>query len=592
MIHQEMINTDVLIIGGGGAAFRAAIGAREMGLRTLLISKGPLARCGATPMAGADFTLDGKTLSQMGFPGEPRDSPEAFFNDIVFQGFHLNNQKLLEQYVSSAPGRLQELLDWGVKPKSTEERAIYTTGLKIIDVLNRKAKSGGVAFLEDLMMLDLIVRNGQAIGAVGLEVKSGRFVTISARSVVLATGGWHKAFWPTTGSRDLSGDGIAMASRAGARLGNMEFITFACPILLGPPYCQGSLATYIMILTGGGRLINREGNEFLKKYDPVVADKGTHMEWNKLFLSIASAIEVREGQGSPLGGVYYDQGEVPWSLFEAEVTKSIPNWKYKALDLKPLAEIMRQGGSLEVGGVAEYFDGGIVINASFETEVDGLFAAGECALGPFGANRVCSAITEMLVQGADAGKNAADYALGHGEENPTKDEIYSIILPVEQILERKSSLRPAAVRREVQMNAHQYLGPVRNQKELEIFLTFLTSIKEEQLPEMSPSSAHRNYNKEWIDVLELNNMVLLLECSVRSALMRTESRGVHYREDYPYTDNNNWLKESLVTADRGYLEIEFRNPDISTLKPEQGITPYFDMLKNMMMAHSEIGGHH
>lgn len=109
---------------------------------------------------------------------------------------------------------------------------------------------------------------------------------------------------------------------------------------------------------------------------------------------------------------------------------------------------------------------------------------------------------------------------------------------------------------------------------------------------MSPSSAHRNYNKEWIDVLELNNMVLLLECSVRSALMRTESRGVHYREDYPYTDNNNWLKESLVTADRGYLEIEFRNPDISTLKPEQGITPYFDMLKNMMMAHSEIGGHH
>ena len=586
------MNTDVLIIGGGGAAFRAAIAARDMGMRALLVSKGPLARCGATPMAGADFALDGRTLSQMGFAGEPKDSPEAFFNDIVYQGFHLNNQRLLEQYVSSAPDRLQELLDWGVKPKSSEERAVYTTGLKIIDVLQRRAKSGGVSFLEDLMMLDLIVRNGQAIGAVGLDVKSGRFVTISAKSVVIATGGWHKAFWPTTGSRDLSGDGIAMASRAGAQVGNMEFVTFACPILLSPPYCQGSLATYIMILTGGGRLINREGNEFLKKYDPIVAEKGTHMEWNKLFLSIASAIEVRDGQGSPLGGVYYDQGDVPWPLFEAEVTKSIPNWKYKALDLKPLAEIMRQGRSLEVGGVAEYFDGGIVINASFETDVDGLFAAGECALGPFGANRVCSAITEMLVQGADAGKNAASYALGHDQERPTTDEAYAIILPAEQILEKKSSVHPAAVRREVQMNAHQYLGPVRNQKELEIFLTFLTSIKEEQLPEMSPSSAHRNYNKEWIDVLELNNMVLLLECSVRSALMRTESRGVHYREDYPYTDNNNWLKESLVTADRGYLEIEFRNPDISTLKPEQGITPYFDMLKNMMMAHSEIGGHH
>ncbi|MFW2367140.1 MAG: FAD-binding protein [Desulforhopalus sp.] len=592
MTNQEMVHTDVLVIGGGGAAFRAAIAARDMGMRTLLVSKGPLARCGATPMAGADFTLDGKTLNQMGFPGEPKDSPEAFFDDIVYQGFHLNNQKLLEQYVSSAPGRLQELLDWGIKPKNTEERAVYTTGLKIIDVLHRRASSGGVTFLDDLMMLDLIVRDGQVFGAVGLEVKSGRFICISAKSVVIATGGWHKAFWPTTGSRDLSGDGIAMASRAGAQVGNMEFVTFACPILLAPPYCQGSLATYIMILTGGGRLINKEGEEFLKKYDPLVADKGTHMEWNKLFLSIASAIEIRQGLGSPLGGVYYDHGDVPWPLFEAEVTSSIPNWKYKALDLKPLAELMRQGGSLEVGGVAEYFGGGIAVNTSFETNVAGLFAAGECALGPFGANRVCSAITEMLVQGTDAGTNAAGYALECDQKYPTIDELHSIILPAEQIVERKGGLQPAVIRREVQMKAHQYLGPVRNKKELEVLLASLKSIKNEKMSEIAPSSTQRIYNKEWIDILELNNMILLLECSARSALMRTESRGVHYREDHPYTDNDTWLKESIVTVDGENLVIDFRNPTVTTLQPEKGITPYFDMLKKMMVAHSEIGGHH
>lgn len=588
----EILSTDVLVIGGGGAAFRAAVAARDKGMRALLVSKGPLARCGATPMAGADFTIDGRTLHRMGFPGEPKDSPEAFFNDIVYQGFYLNNQVLLEQYVSSAQDRLQELLDWGIKPVSTEERAIYTTGLKIIDVLYSRARSSGVEFLEDIMMLDLIVRGGQVIGAVGLEVKSGRFVNIAAKAVVMATGGYHKAFWPTTGSRDLSGDGIAMASRAGAQIGNMEFITFACPILLAPPHCQGSLATYIMILAGGGRLTNIDGEEFLKKYDPLVADKGTHMEWNKLFLSIASALEVKAGKGSPLGGVYYDQGDVVWSQFEEKITASIPDWKYKAMDLRPLAEIMRQGGSLEVGAVAEYFDGGIVINPSFETTVSGLFAAGECTLGPFGANRVCSAITEMLVHGAGAGKNAADHASGHAGQSPEEDELHCITAEAEEILKRKKCRKPALLRREMQMRAHQHLGPVRNREELEDFLSFLTTIKEEHLPELGLSSSQRIYNKEWIDVLELKNMVFLLECSVRCALMRTESRGVHYREDYPYTDNNTWLKESIVTMHYDDIDVEFRSPVITSLQPKEGVIPYFEMLKKMMEAHSEIGGHH
>ncbi len=588
----EIMSTDVLVIGGGGAAFRAAIEARDMGMRTLLVSKGPLARCGATPMAGADFTLDGRTLHQMGFPGEPEDSPEIFFNDIVYQGFYLNNQTLLEQYVSSAPARLQELLDWGVTPAHSEERAIYTTGLKIIDVLHRRARSGGVEFLEDTMMLDLIVRDGQTIGAVGLDVKSGRFLSIAAKSVVMATGGYHKAFWPTTGSRDLSGDGIAMAARAGAQIGNMEFITFACPILLAPPHCQGSLATYIMILTGGGRLTNIDGEEFLNKYDPLVADKGTHMEWNKLFLSIASAIEVKAGKGSPLDGIYYDQGDVPWPQFEEKVISSIPGWKYKALDLRQLAETLRRGGALDVGGVAEYFDGGIVVEPTFATNIPGLFAAGECTLGPFGANRVCSAITEMLVHGADAGKNAACHASGQDEQKLKKDELDCVTVPAEKILNHKKHHQPALLRREMQIQAHHSLGPVRNQGELEDFLSFLITMKKEQLPELCSSSSQRVYNKEWIDILELKNMVLLLECSARCALMRTESRGVHYREDYPYTNNDIWLKESIITMDQDNPEVVFRSPAITSLQPGEGVIPYFEMLKKMMKAHSDIGGHH
>ncbi len=149
-MNGPSIKTDVLVVGGGGAAFRAAIAAREKGAKALLVSKGPLARCGATPMAGADFTLDGRSLNQMGFPGELKDSPEIFFSDIVHQGFYLNNQKLLDQYVSSAPARLKELLDWGIKIRRSEERAIYTTGIEIIDALHRRAKALAVDMLEDV----------------------------------------------------------------------------------------------------------------------------------------------------------------------------------------------------------------------------------------------------------------------------------------------------------------------------------------------------------------------------------------------------------------------------------------------------------
>ena len=313
---ERMLETDVLVVGGGGAGFRAAIGARESGARALLLSKGPLARCGATPMAGADFTLDGRSLSRLGFPGAPGDTEEKFFNDIVTQGYYLNNQKLVEQYIRSAPARLKELLDWGLKVNFSEERAIFTSGIGLMDVLLNQARSAGVDMLEDTLLLDLLVEDGRIAGGLGLDVRTGDFLEIKAKAAVMATGGWHKAFWPNTGMRDLSGDGMAMAHRAGAELGNMEFITFCCNILLYPPVWRGSLATYILGLLSGGELTNSAGEAFLQKYDPYTVEKGTTMEWNKGFISYATSKEVREGKGSPNGGVYYGLGRVRWEDFE------------------------------------------------------------------------------------------------------------------------------------------------------------------------------------------------------------------------------------------------------------------------------------
>ncbi len=591
-MSQQRIETDVLVVGGGGAGFRAAIGVTETGAKATLLSKGPLARCGATPMAGADFTLDGHSLSEMGFDGEPKDSMEIFFSDIVHQGYFLNNQKLLEQYVRSAPARLKELLDWGIEVKGSEERAIFTSGTGIMDALLRKAREVGVDMIEDVMLVDLVVQDGKIAGALALDIKTGDFINIQTNAVIMATGGWHKAFWPNTGMRDLSGEGIAIAHRAGADIGNMEFITFCCNVLLDPPIWRGSIAVYILHSVLGGLLTNAAGETFLDNYDPYVVQKGTTMEWNKSFLSFATMKEVREGKGLSHGGIHFSRGEVPWEPFEAIAGFLFPNWKYKGLDLTELGRKIKDGESVEVGSAVEYFDGGIVVDERFETSVPGLYAAGECTLGPFGSNRVAAAITEMLVHGADAGQNAGEHAktvdIPPPDEHALSEKQEKAMLP----LTRKSGSRPAPVRRHVQEMAHKYLGPIRNRQELQTFINFLENVKREELPTLAPSSKSRIYNKEWIDALELEHMVHLVEASARSALARTESRGVHYREDFSSTDNDNWLHESIVKLTDGGMEIAMRPVTLTKIAPPAGTVPYLDMMKSMMEAHSEVGGHH
>lgn len=590
---DRFIDADVVVIGGGGAGYRAAIGARGKGARVVLLSKGPLARCGASPMAGADFTLDGLSLSKMGFPGAPHDTQAKFLNDIVTQGYFLNNQRLVEHYIQNAPARLKELLDWGMKVNFSEERAIFTSGLGLMDALLRRSREAGAELLEDTMAVDLLVSEGRVAGLLALDIPSGEFIRMRAKAVVMATGGWHKAFWPNTGMRDLSGEGLAMAHRAGAALGNMEFITFCCNILLSPPVWRGSLATYILGLLCGGDLTNSKGEAFLKAYDPFVVEKGTTMEWNKGFLSYASTRQVRDGKGSPNGGVYLRRGNVPWETYERIAISTIfPNWKYKAMDLTELGRMLKENEPIEVGPAVEYFDGGIIVNERFETGVEGLYAAGECTLGPFGANRVCSAITEMLVHGADAGENAGDYARKVKAPSPDPRDFRPREENAEQSLRRKEGLKPAPMRRRVQELAHKYLAPIRTERELLEFIDFLAGVERNELPNLATTSKGRVYNKEWLDAIELPNEVHLLKAAAKSALSRTESRGVHFREDYPETNNNYWLQESVVKYEKGALSVSKRPVTVTSMSPPKGKWPFLEMMKKMMASRSDVGGHH
>lgn len=187
---RDMITTDVLVFGGGGAGFRAAVAARERGAKVLRASKGPLARCGASPMAGADFALDGASMHGLGCDGDPNDSMEKVFNDIMTQGFYLNNQKLVEQYVKRAPALLKDLIDWGIDIIVSDQRSIFTGGLHLMDVLLKKARAVGVDMMEDLMALEILSKNGAVNGALCLDIRSGDFIPIQCKSAIIAGGGW------------------------------------------------------------------------------------------------------------------------------------------------------------------------------------------------------------------------------------------------------------------------------------------------------------------------------------------------------------------------------------------------------------------
>jgi succinate dehydrogenase/fumarate reductase flavoprotein subunit len=381
-----------------------------------------------------------------------------------------------------------------------------------------------------------------------------------------------------------------MAHRAGADIGNMEFITFCCNVFYHPPMWRGSIAPYVLGMLTGHRLTNSRGETFLDKYDPYVVKIGSGMEWNKSFISFASAREIRAGLCGPAGGIFFSRGDIPWETTKIYCQALFPNWKYKALDLSEWGRKLETDEPVEVGPAVEYFDGGIIINERFETSLTGLFAAGECTMGAFGANRVFSAITEMLVQGAEAGRNAGEFALRNQVPDPDREMFSTLEAQALKPLSRDTNLNPAGIRRQVQESAQRKLGPIRNREELESFLYYLEKVKTDEIPNLSVGAKTRVYNKQWIDALEMSSMVHLLEAAARSALFRQESRGVHFREDFPQTDNNRCLEESVIRS--GGFEVTGRPITVSGLTPPSGVKPFLESVKMMMEAHSDVGGHH
>jgi len=301
--NWDTMRTDVLVIGSEAAGARAAIAVCEQGVNVVIVTKGRMSMSGATVTAIAGIAIDRRSTKELlDLPGDTEDSPDAFFDDIVTEGKYINNQKLVEVAVNEGPLRVKELADWGMKINSFSERPgpghrfprdVRTTGRQIVRALGKK--SAGIKVIEDMMVTDLITLDGRVVGAVGLDLRRGEFAVILAKAVVLATGGGQTVYPITTAPEELTGDGQAIAFRAGAKLVDMEMVQFHPFDLIFPPAWKGIGFPFSIIMgIKGAWLLNKRGERFMAKWDPKRMENNT-----RDVLSIAIMNEVLEGQGIP-----------------------------------------------------------------------------------------------------------------------------------------------------------------------------------------------------------------------------------------------------------------------------------------------------
>ena len=417
MFDNSRLRTDVLVIGSGGAGMRAAIAASNCNVEVMMISKGRIGRDGSTVVASADVNVDSRTCKKMfKLPGKDEDSKEIFFEDTVIAGKYLNNQKLVQILVEDIPYRLNELFEWGAKPKHLYRtpghrypRGIWIDGQDFALTLAREVKRNKIKIIEDCLALELAVDNNNVIGAYSLDLKTGSFITISAKAVLIATGGAMGVFSLATSPNHLTGDGMAMAYRAGAELIDMEFPMFLIASCT-PPAVSGLVYPFALLARVGAHLYNSRGERFMQKWDPMLMEQTT-----RDFLAVGTHLEMIEGRGGPNGGVWVSIKHLPDNLIDY-FHEWYGKWhgkgkyRYECFNIKDIFKSL-ENNAIEVKPAAHFWSGGVVIDANGSSSVPGLFAAGEVTGGVHGANRLSgNAMSEILVWGFRSGIAAANYA--------------------------------------------------------------------------------------------------------------------------------------------------------------------------------------
>lgn len=578
---DRVLETDVLVVGGGGAGTSAAVAARRANSQVTMVAKGKVGRSGNTIMASAALGLDGEGAYRFG----EKKADRAFTKDVLFKmivksGYYLSEQDLVEQFVDAAGERVKELIEAGRRAKQRfmfiPPGSWFTSG-RAIGVACRHIlrETGGIDVIEDVMICELLSWGGKVTGALGIDVYTGRLIAFRAKAVVLCTGGYQPFSFKCTNS-GTTGDGIAMAYRVGAKLADMEFLQFMPGVLLSPQSHRGSIFPFVWYEAGFAlpEMVNNDGEKILENIPSELKELAKGGEWAKLICTYYWGKEIATGKGTPKGGIYLDFSNLSKvkylkAALKARVMLRLwyrKKWWYQGEDMSDLNRMAMKGIPWEVGLSTQYSLGGIVVDAQMSTGVPGLFAAGEVTSGVFGANRVARALTEMLVQGYQAGSAAAKYSDQVDGSEIETDQLAAVKEHILQPFRRKNGSSPAKILAAVEASADAGFGFVRDKVGLKSTLKRIESIRREDLVHMSIGSQSPAYNYEWIQAIQAKNLITCIEAGVRAALMRKESRGYHLRTDCPEVDHDNWLERIVVKNDNGKMSLISRKP-LSTIMP-------------------------
>jgi len=563
MTQFDSFDHDVLVIGAGGAGLRAAIAASAEGVSVGLVCKSLLGKA-HTVMA------EGGVAASLANVDE-RDNWKVHFSDTMRGGQYLNNWRMAELHAREAPERVRELEGWGALFDRTKDGRILQrnfgghayprlahvgdrTGLEMIRALQDHAIHQGIDTHMECTVVTLLRDGQRVVGALGYDRERGRFRVFRCGAVVLATGGLGRAFSVTSNSWEYTADGHSLAYHAGAELIDMEFIQFHPTGMVWPPSVRGILVTE-GVRGEGGILLNKDGRRFMfddipELYRNQTADNAEE-GWRYIqgdrnarrppeLLTrdhVARCIvrEIKEGRGSPHGGVFLDIAWIREKLPGAAelIKKKLPSMYHQ---FKALADIDITEERMEVGPTTHYAMGGVRVDADTQmASIPGLFAAGECAGGLHGANRLGgNSLSDLLVFGKRAGTFAANFARDNGGGRIDEDQVQRVARECLEPFERSGTDGPYLIQRELQQMMQNLVGIVRQEQEMREALNGILSLRERA--RQVSVEGNRDYNPGWHTALDLGNLLTAAEAVTRAALERKESRGAQFREDYPNKD--------------------------------------------------------
>ncbi len=563
MVEYETFEHDVLVIGAGGAGLRAAIEASAAGVRVGLVCKSLLGKA-HTVMAEGGIAA---ALANV----DERDNWKVHFADTMRGGQYVNQWRMAELHAKESPDRVRELEAWGAVFDRTKDGRILQrhfgghkyprlahvgdrTGLEMIRTLQDHGIHQGIDVHMEHTILSLLKDGDRVVGAFGYERERGRFKIFRAKAVVLATGGIGRAYKITSNSWEYTGDGHTLAYDAGAELIDMEFIQFHPTGMVWPPSVMGILVTE-GVRGEGGILLNKEGKRFMfesipENYQAHTADNEEegwrycqgHKDARRPpelltrdHVSRCIVSEIKEGRGSPHGGVYLDISWIKQKMPNAaeHMKRKLPSMYHQ---FKQLADIDITEQPMEVGPTTHYIMGGVRVDPDTQmTRLPGLFAAGECAAGINGANRLGgNSLSDLLVFGKRAGEFAAKFATENQHGKIERDKIDTVAREALAPFERRDGENPYAIQKDLQETMQNLVGIVRTETEMREALEKIGNFKTRA--EKTAVTGNREYNPGWHTALDLKNLLIVSEAITRAALERKESRGAQFREDYPDKD--------------------------------------------------------